>query len=328
MLASGRAGPSLVQRFGGPVALTLQLGLLLLLAAAAWWLVGNARDNLAASGFRSGFEFLGEPAGFDIPQTLVSYSPRSTHARVFLVGALNTLLVAVLGVMLATVLGFVLGVLRLSGNLLGRGLSTVYVEVVRNTPLPIQLLIWFNLALLAPPPSRALQPVPGVFLTNRGLFFPWAGETPRLEGFGFEGGAALSPALTALLAALVVYTAAFIAEVVRGGIQSVPPGQAEAARALGLGPAARLRRVILPQALRVMVPSMASQYLNLTKNSSLAIVVGYPDLVSVFGSTSLTRTGQAIETIALIMAFYAAVSLAISALLNGWNARVARREAR
>jgi general L-amino acid transport system permease protein len=167
-----------------------------------------------------------------------------------------------------------------------------------------------------------------VFLTNRGLFIPWAGEAPRFVGFGFEGGAAVSPALLALLLALTVYTAAFIAEVVRGGIQAVPPGQTEAARALGLGPAARLRRVVLPQALRVMIPPLASQYLNLTKNSSLAIVVGYPDLVSVFGSTSLTRTGQAIETIGLIMLFYAAVSLAISALLNGLNARWARMEGR
>jgi general L-amino acid transport system permease protein len=238
------------------------------------------------------------------------------------------LLVAALGIMFATILGFALGVLRLSGNLLGRGLATTYVETVRNTPLPIQLLIWFNLALLAPAPSRALQPLPGVFLTNRGLFFPWAGEAPRLEGFGFTGGASLSPALLALLTALVVYTAAFIAEVVRGGVQAVPAGQVEAARALGLGPAARLRRVVLPQAMRVMIPPLASQYLNLTKNSSLAIVVGYPDLVSVFGSTSLTRTGQAIETIGLIMLFYATVSLSISALLNGWNARQAAREAR
>ncbi|MBW3560321.1 MAG: ABC transporter permease subunit [Proteobacteria bacterium] len=298
--------------------------MLLALAVLVLWLAGNARANLQALGSRTGFGFLGEPAGFDIPQTLVAYSPQSTHARVFLVGALNTLLVAGLGVVFATALGLLAGLLRLSRNFLGRSLATVYVEAVRNTPLPIQLLIWFNLLLLAPPPARALQLLPGVHLTNRGLFFPWAGTAPRLEGFGFMGGAALSPALTALLAALVVYTGAFIAEVVRGGIQAVSPGQSEAARALGLREAGRLRLVVLPQALRVMIPPLASQYLNLTKNSSLAIVVGYPDLVSVFGNTSLTRTGQAIESIALIMLFYLAVSLLISLALNGWNARLAR----
>jgi general L-amino acid transport system permease protein len=288
-----------------------------------WWLSGNAQANLQASGFRSGFDFLREPAGFEISQALVAYSPQSTHGRVFLVGALNTLVVAGLGIVLATALGLAVGLMRLSRNFLGRLLAGAYVEAARNTPLPIQLLIWFNLTLLAPPPREALQLGPGVFLTNRGLFFPW-GDAPRLEGFGFVGGASLSPALTALLVALVVYTAAFIAEVVRGGVQAVPAGQSEAARALGLSEGARLRRVVLPQAFRVMIPPLASQYLNLTKNSSLAVVVGYPDLVSVFGATSLTRTGQAIESIALIMLFYAAVSLSISALANLWSRRLSR----
>ena len=300
-----------------------QAALLAVLVIGALWLTANARANLAASGFQSGFEFLGEPAGFDIPQTLVPYSPQSSHGQVFLVGALNTLLVAGLGIVLATALGFAVGLLRMTRNLLARTLASAYVELVRNTPLPIQLLIWFNLLLQAPPPARALEPLPGVFVTNRGLFIPWGGEVPSLEGFGFVGGAALSPALAALLAALVVYTAAFIAEVVRGGVQAVPTGQTEAALALGLSGGARLRLVVLPQALRVMIPPLASQCLNLTKNSSLAIVVGYPDLVSVFGNTSLTRTGQAIESIALIMLFYVAVSLAISLLLNAWNARLA-----
>ena len=314
----------MVVRLGGWRAIAWQAGLLLLLLLLTLWLAANARTNLQALGSRSGFAFLGRPAGFDIPQTLVSYSPASTHARVFLVGALNTLLVAGLGVVLATALGLFAGLLRLSRNFLGRALASVYVEMVRNTPLPIQLLIWFNLLLLAPPPADALRILPGVHLTNRGLFLPWNGEVPRLEGFNFTGGATISPALVALLAALVVYTGAFIAEVVRGGVQAVPPGQSDAARALGLGGAGRLRFVVLPQALRVMLPPLGSQYLNLTKNSSLAIVVGYPDLVSVFGNTSLTRTGQAIESIALIMLFYLAVSLGISLLVNGWNARLAR----
>jgi general L-amino acid transport system permease protein len=315
-----------VLRFGGWRAIAWQAALLVLLVLLALWLAGNARANLEALGSRSGFAFLGRPAGFDIAQTLVSYSPDSTHARVFLVGALNTLLVAGLGVVLATGLGLLAGLLRLSRNFLARALTSVYVEAVRNTPLPIQLLIWFNLLLLAPPPADALQILPGVHLTNRGLFLPWNGEVPRLEGFNFTGGAAISPALAALLAALVLYTGAFIAEVVRGGVEAVPSGQSDAARALGLGGGARLRLVVLPQALRVMLPPLGSQYLNLTKNSSLAIVVGYPDLVSVFGNTSLTRTGQAIESIALIMLFYLAVSLGLSLLINGWNARLARGE--
>lgn len=326
-MAGRGAGKGLVVRFGGWPALAGQIALLLALASLALWLAGNARSNLEASGFRSGFDFLGEPAGFEIPQTLVAYSPLSSHGRVFLIGALNTLLVAGLGVVLATALGLLVGLLRLSGNFLARLIATSYVEAARNTPLPIQLLIWFNLTLLAPPPRDAWTLGPGVFLTNRGLFIPW-GEAPRLEGFGFVGGASLSPALTALVVALVVYTGAFIAEVARGGVLAVPAGQSEAARALGLTGGQRLRLVVLPQAVRVMIPPLASQYLNLLKNSSLAVVVGYPDLVSVFGATSLTRTGQAIESMGLIMLFYAGVSLLISGAANFWSKRLDRGLAR
>lgn len=287
----------------------------------ALWLAANARANAPAFGFG----FLRDPAGFDIAQTLVPFSPLSSHGRVFLVGALNTLLVAGVGIVLATAVGLVFGVMRLSGNFLARNLAAAYVELARNTPLPIQLLVWFNLTLLAPPPREAIQLAPHVFLTNRGLFFPW-GEAPQLEGFNFTGGASLSPALFALLLALVVYTGAFVAEVVRGGLQAVPEGQTEAARALGLSGGQRLRLVVIPQAVRIMIPPLASQYLNLTKNSSLAIVVGYPDLVSVFAGASLTRTGRALESIALVMAFYVVVSLGISALMSGWNGRLNRSE--
>jgi len=320
----GRGGRDLLAAQGGVPGLLAQAALLAAVAAAGLWLAANARANVPAFGFG----FLSDPAGFDIPQTLVPYDPLSSHGRVFVVGALNTLLVAALGIAAATLAGLVFGVLRLSGNFLARTLAAVYVEVARNTPLPIQLLVWFNLTLLAPPPREALRLGPEVFLTNRGLFLPWGGETPRLEGFNFTGGLALSPGLVALLLALVVYTGAFIAEVVRGGLQAVPPGQTEAARALGLNGAQRLRWIVLPQAVRIMIPPLASQYLNLVKNSSLAIIVGYPDLVSVFAGTSLTRTGRAIESMALVMLFYLAVSLAISGLLNGWNARLARGDRR
>ena len=313
-----RGGRSPLAVLGGPWATAAQAALLGAVAVLALWLAANARANVPSFGFG----FLRDPAGFDIAQTLVTYTPLSSHGRVFLVGALNTLLVAGLGIVLATLVGLLAGVLRLSGNFLARGLATIYVEVARNTPLPIQLLVWFNLTLLAPPPRDAIQLLPDVFLTNRGLFFPWGGA-PRLEGFNFTGGAALSPALFALLIALVVYTGAFIAEVVRGGVQAVPPGQTEAARALGLSGRQRLRRVVLPQAFRIMVPPLASQYLNLTKNSSLAIVVGYPDLVAVFAGTSLTRTGRAIESMAMVMLFYVAVSISISTFMSWWNTRLA-----
>lgn len=315
----GGIGRGAAAALGGWSGLAAQAALLAAVGAGMLWVAANARANVPAFGFG----FLGEPAGFDIPQTLVSYSPLSSHGRVFVVGALNTLLVAGVGVVLATLLGLAFGVLRLSGNFLARLLATVYVEAVRNTPLPIQLLIWFNITLSAPPPREAAELLPNVFLTNRGLFFPLA-DVPQLEGFNFTGGGSLSPALFALLAALVVYTGAFIAEVVRGGLQAVPKGQTEAARALGLSGAQRLRLVVLPQALRIMVPPLASQYLNLTKNSSLAIIVGYPDLVSVFAGTSLTRTGRALESMALVMLFYVSVSLAISAFMSWWNARLAR----
>ena len=308
---------------GGWPALAAQALLLGLVVLAALWITRNAVTNLNARGIPMGFGFLAMPAGFDIPQRLIAYEPTDTHLRVFFVGAANTLLVAGLGIVFATIVGMVAGVLRLSRNFLGRTLATVYVEGARNTPLPVQLLVWYNLMLLAPPPRDAIQLLPGFFLTNRGLYFPTS-SVPHLEGFGFTGGGVLSLPLAALLFGLVVYTGGFIAEVVRGGVQAVPKGQTEAARALGLREGAVLRFVVLPQALRVMVPPLASQYLNLTKNSSLAVLIGYPDLVAVFGGTSLNQTGQAIEIIAMLMAFYLAVSLSISAFMNWWNSRTAR----
>ena len=148
-------------------------------------------------------------------------------------------------------------------------------------------------------------------------------DTPHKEGFGFTGGFTMSPALLALWAALSFYTGSFIAEIVRGGLNAVAKGQGEAARAIGLNEGQTLRLVVLPQAMRVIVPPLASQYLNLTKNSSLAVIIGYPDLVAVFAGTSLNQTGQAIETLALVMAFYLACSLSVSAFMNWWNSRSA-----
>jgi general L-amino acid transport system permease protein len=361
-----------------------QTALLVVTALLIALLAHNAAANMEARGLASGFAFLKRPAGFDISQSLIPYTPDASYARVYLVGALNTLLVAVLGIAGASVLGLVVGVARVSQNFLVRLIGTAYVEVVRNIPLAIQLLVWFSLFSLAPPPRRAFSLGNLVYLSNRGLYLPkplwteegaaaaaavsaaallglafalWAGrrrkdgrpgpvpdwgwvifvmgaglalsvsgnpsgvELPRFAGFDYAGGVVLSPALAALWVALTVYTAAFIGEIIRGGVVSVAAGQSEAARSLGLSPRETLRLVVLPQAFRAIVPPLASQYLNLVKNSSLAVIVGYPDLVAVFGGTTLNQTGQAIECLALVMAFYLAVSLFISLLMNLWNAR-------
>jgi len=175
-----------------------------------------------------------------------------------------------------------------------------------------------------PMPREALQPLPGVFLTNRGIYFPAPGSVPVLESFNFAGGFVLTPEFTALLLGLTVYTAAFIAEIVRAGVLAVSLGQWDAAFAIGLTRGQALRRVVVPQALRVMVPPMGSQYLNITKNSSLAVAIGYPDLVSI-ANTAINQTGQAIEGVAIIMAVYLTISLSISAFMNWYNARIARR---
>lgn len=366
-------------------AVIVQVALVAVLVAVIGLFAWNAAVNMRERGLVSGFAFLGRPAGFDIAQTLIPYSPESSNGRVFLVGALNTLLVSALGIVGSSVIGLLAGLARLSRNLPVRWLTTVYIEVVRNIPLAIQILVWSALTWLAPPPHRALR-FAGAVLSNRGLHLPaprWSGpiglalvaalvcvalggllasrwrrlrreqgrgrapalawggaiglalvvllavgrpsglDVPRLNGFEYEGGLELSPLLTALALALSVYTGAFIAEVVRGGVQAVPKGQLEAARSLGLPAGPMMRLVVLPQALRAIIPPLASQYLNLTKNSSLAVIIGYPDLVSTFAGTALNQTGQAIETISMTMAFYVVVSLSISVFMNWWNSRTA-----
>jgi general L-amino acid transport system permease protein len=345
------------------------------------YLVHNLIGNLERQGITSGFGFLDSAAGFGITMSLIEYSEQSSYARAFAVGLLNTILVSVLGIACATVLGFAVGLARLSSNWLVARLAEVYVEIIRNIPLLLQIFFWYFLALnMLPGPrqSHALGEV--VFLNNRGLYVPglefepagiwgWAGialwlvlllgargrgvrarglwpilwvagaalavlalvgvpvaaTVPELRGFNFRGGWVLIPELVALLAALAIYTAAFIAEVVRAGLESVPKGQVEAARALGLEWRDILGRIVVPQALRVIVPPLTNQYLNLTKNSSLAAAIAYPDLVSVFAGTVLNQTGQAVEVIAVTMAVYLALSLAISGLMNLYHWRIARR---
>lgn len=304
------------------------------LLALAFFLADNTQENMRLRGIRSGFDFLADPAGFDIGESLFPFSAGDPYWRAFLAGLGNTVRVALAGIVLATIVGMLVGVGRLSRNALLRWLCGAYVESFRNLPLLLQLLMWyFMLAELLPPVSEALQPLPHVYLSKSGLSFPdlagWlAGrglDVPERTVFNISGGAAVTPEFLALLLGLSLYTAAFIAEIVRSGIQSVPWGQLEAAGALGLTARQTLRLVVLPQALRVMIPPTANQYLNLTKNSSLAVAIGYPDLVSIT-NTSLNQTGRAIECIAIMMAIYLVLSLATAWLMNRYNARAAIRE--
>jgi general L-amino acid transport system permease protein len=357
-----------------------------LAAALVAWLWSNAVHNLSARRISTGFAFLGREAGMPIADAWLAYSPKDTYLRAFLVGVVNTLRIAVIGIVLATLFGTLVGIARLSSNWLLSRLAAIYVEVLRDLPLLLQLLFWYVLMQGLPAARAAWMPVDGVYLSNRGLVIPsipigpanlwviaaaaagliasyalrrqlvarqlldgrprrlwpyalvlvvvwpalvswgvgasWTVTMPELRGFNFVGGSTLSPEYSALLIALVTYTTAFIAEIVRSGIQAVSRGQWDAAMALGLRRSFVLQHIVLPQALRVIIPPMTSQYLNLTKNSSLAVAIGYQDIVSI-ANTTLNQTGQAIEAIALIMLVFLTISLGISLFMNWYNARIA-----
>jgi len=290
------------------------------------YLVHNTVSNLEERRIASGFSFLQREAGFEIGESaFLRYSAADSYLRALVVGLTNTLSVALVGIVLASVLGTAVGLFRLSKNFLLRTLAGAYVEFIRNSPLLVQLFFWYALITEAlPHPRAALEPLPGFFLSNRGIFVPTPGSTPVLEGFNFTGGMVLTPEYATLLLGLSIYTASFIAEIVRAGVLAVGRGQWDAASAVGLVRGQALRHVVLPQAVRVIVPPLASQYLNLTKNSSLAVAIGYPDLVSI-ANTTMNQTGQAIEGVAIIMAVYLTISLSISAFMNWYNARVMRR---
>ena len=383
---SGRAG-----RSGAPTprqvrrrraALLQQLILLGALAVVAGLIVRNTVINLQARGLASGFDFLWQEAGFNVGFSLIQADASSTYGRIFLVGLLNSLLVAAVAMVAATLLGFLVGLARVSPNVPARLLSKGYVELVRNLPLLLHLLLWQGVILRSLPTVREALGLGGVaFLSNRGLYLPtpavWSAvplmlltgavaaaiaglllarrahrrqellsphaaasigglmlallvvtaaaiewEVPTLKGFDYRGGVKIMPELTALIAALTLYNAAFIAEIVRAGIQSVGEGQRQAATALGLSPRLTMRLVIVPQAVRVMVPPMANQYAHLIKASALATVVGFPDLVNVFMGTALNQTGRAVEIVVLTAAVYLTLTAAVSLVTNWYDRRV------
>ena len=287
------------------------------------YLYGNLRTNLERQNIASGFDFLSLEAGFEISESLVEYWSDDSYLKALLVGIFNTLKVALSGNALALFLGVSVGLMRLSKNWLLSKLAQSYIEILRNTPLLLQLFFCYTIILEGlPPVKEALNPLPHIYLCQRGLFFPSFWEVPQFQGLNFQGGWFLSPEFLALTAGLVLHTSAFMAEIVRAGILSVKKGQWEAAQALGLRPSQVMRKVVLPQALRVIIPPTTSQLLNLTKNSSLAVAIGYPDFVSV-ANTTLNQTGQAIELISLIMLVYLTFSLSTSLFMNWYNKKIA-----
>ena len=312
--------------------LALMLGLGLLLA----WLLSNTLANMKARGIQSGFDFLWANAGFDIGESMIDFDSSEPYWRAFFVGLLNTLRVSVVGIVFCTILGTLIGVGRVSHNALARGLGYAYTELFRNVPVLLQLLIWYVLLVEFMPDSQSpLHFNDWFFLSKNGFSFPvpvWDSsvqsmvwDVPLWMDGEITQGISLTPEFLAITLGLSFYTSAFVAEVVRAGIVSVPRGQLEAAKSIGLSNWQTTRQVLLPQAMRVIIPPLTNQYLNLTKNSSLAVAIGYPDLVSI-SNTALNQTGRAVECIALIMAVYLCLSLGTSALMNAFNQRMAIRE--
>ena len=366
-----------------------QLLIAALLIYLGWSIVENTIANMEARDIRTGFGFLNETAGFSIMMSLVPYEPGNTYGRVFIVGLLNTLLVAGVGVVLATIVGFLVGIMRLSQNWVVSHLANIYVEIFRNVPLLLQILFWYTAVLKPlPGPRQVFERNTEIYfgISNRGITGPefillenfsfttwtillgilftigmhrWSKHrqaatgqqfpvvfvglgliiglpilifllsgapiefTPAKMGrFNLSGGITIIPEFLAVLLALALYTAAFIAEIVRAGIQAINYGQTEASRALGLRNGTTLKMVIIPQAMRIIIPPLTSQYLNLTKNSALAAAIAYPDLVATFAGTALNQNGQALETLAITMTVYLSLSLLTSAFMNWFNSRV------
>ena len=310
-----------------PWLLQAAVGLAVLVLVAL--LMTNLVRNLSAAGLLLSWRWLGQPAGFDLSETLLPFNASMPYGRALLAGLLNTLRVIVIALLGSSLLGALVGMAAFSRNGLLRGLARVYVEVVRNVPLLLQLRFWYFLVFLALPDGRAALQLPGLVLAKSGLYLAgfaggsWQG--PQLLNGSWQAPLQLSVEFGALLTGLITYIGAFIAEVVRGGIASVPRGQWEAAGSLGLHGVATLRHIVLPQALRVIVPGLTNQYISLAKASSLALACGFTDLYSV-AETTLNQTGRAVEVVLVLLAAYLAIDLLISAAMNGLNRLVQVRE--
>ena len=369
--------------------LVYQLIAVLVIGLAVWFLAHNTLINMEVRGIQSGFDFLTQTAGFGIGESLYKFDSSENYWAAFLVGISNTLRVAIVGIILTTIIGTAVGVGRFSRNALVRGLCVLYVEVFRNIPILLQLLMWYLFLTEVLPASYEAWQAGPFFLSKNGFKFPipiwtmgqaWAAaglvaggclawfyrkwaisrfeETGKIKSlfwvpvliaiagsfigwmlggaptgldypvrgdFAIENGGSLTPEFLAVLLGLTIYTAAYVAEVVRAGIQSVSAGQGEAAAALGLSRRHTMRLVMLPQALRVIIPPLTNQYLNLTKNSSLAVAIGYPDVVSI-ANTALNQTGRAVECISIVMLVYLTTSLITSVLMGWYNTRSAIKE--
>ncbi|HIF88230.1 MAG TPA: amino acid ABC transporter permease [Candidatus Thioglobus sp.] len=368
-------------------AIAFQVITLLIIAFVIYSGISNLMFNIEAREIHTGFAFLSNRAGFDINESMITYTPEHSNLQVFYVGLINTLVVAVVGIIFATIIGLMIGIARLSNNWLISKLAGGYIELFRNIPILIQILFWYNIALLTlPSPRGSFGFFDSIFINKRGIYVPepvsepgfvWvliafvlgivltvfmrrhfrqkhdktgvhtntlgytAGlifglplvvffllgspmhlDYPSLQGFNFKGGRTFTPEFLALTFALSVYTATYIAEAIRSGIEAVNKGQKEAAAALGLTQTQSLKLIVLPQALRVAIPPTINQYLNLTKNSSLATAIGYPELMSAFGGTVLNQVGQAVEILGMTMAVYLVISLCISLLLNVVNKKM------
>ncbi len=366
---------------------TIQAFVIIISISIGYYLLTNVIDNLRQMELPFGFGFINSTAGFDVSWSLIPYDPSMSYGRVYLVGIVNTLLLSAFIIVFSTLLGFVVGIMRLSPNLLAAQFSRWYVEFFRNVPLLIQIVFWFIVVFSTlPAPKQSYSFFTTFFLNNRGFYFPapicqpgfiWTFITalsvivcltvllkksksyrkrtgnllpyyypllfappvfltaifvltgkplhwaiPKLTGFNFEGGFFIPTAFAAAFVAMTIYRSASIGETVRAGIQSIDPGQIEAASAIGFPPAKSLWFIIIPQAARAILPPLINLWLTIVKESSLAVAIGFPELVSVFMQTSLNQTGRAIEIVLMVMGFYMCASLTISFLLNQYNKRI------
>ncbi len=354
-------------------------------------LVWHSAVTLRSKGLATGFDYLGREAGFGIGQSMIDFSPSDSFLRAFIVAILNTLLISVVAVPAATFIGFATGLMRLSLHWLPRFVARSYVELLRNTPQLLQIIFWYSVARHFPGPRQAIEPLPGLFLSNRGIQIPWFASTvpwtpfllailttlalsllwnryvgwrqeksgrrlpvllpslatlvlvpvvvwlmldrPEmvsigvLQGFNFQGGLTLSPEFLALFLGLSLYIGAFISEIVRGALEGLDKGQSEAARSLGLRGGLVYRLVLIPQAVRVMLPPLSAQYISLIKNSSLAVAIGYPDIVNI-SKTTINQTGNVVEAIVLMSAVYLVISMTIAAAMQVYERALQRKVSR